>query len=440
MSSEAAADARYRPLDGPVVWAAASAGVDDRSWRDAVERLRALEQEAPDWVDMVRQGILLASAYRSGAQAGLYEADEAVVARLLAGVAGPADCGPAAEPHVLSNYAALLLAGDPEPASEASVRRLHAVACAPQVTHLVATDHGHHDHVLGHGDYKHHPNHVRTESGDWQVCAPVELVRAETARLVDALESASSASLHPAARAAYALHALVHVGPFAAGNGRVARALASAPLLGAASVPLLVPAAAGNSYAIALAAAEAGDPAVLVRLVEQCVAGLVHAVVRLRASAGAPEQAAAMERWRSRVEAAHRLHVLLPAELIGALGSHRGRIDLAWMSDLAAAEVVTTSVRADHTRYCAAPLAIRVPLVGGSVVEEILAIDAHPVTGAADGTAVILEAGGAGLCLEVRPGDVAGALSPLFRPRLDALLDRAVTALAVRVSAEDDDG
>ena len=48
------------------------------------------------------------------------------------------------------------------------------------------------------------------------------------------------AGLHPVVQAAYLLHALDHVQPFADGNGRVGRALAGGCLLRAAGIPYLV--------------------------------------------------------------------------------------------------------------------------------------------------------------------------------------------------------
>ncbi|MGI8686609.1 MAG: Fic family protein, partial [Acidimicrobiales bacterium] len=276
-------DDAYAPLDGPDGWPAPAKD----ALTGAVGRLRALEDEAPAWTDMVRHGMLLAAAYQSGALAGLYGADDAVSDRLLSGVAGADVCGPQAAPHVLSNHAALGLARERargrRSVTEAWVRRLHVLACAPQVTHPVLGDHGVHDHVLGHGDYKHHPNHVRTRAGAWSVSAPVDRVAAEMAVLVAALGGDAFAALDPVAQAAYALYAVTHVGPFAAGNGRVARALASVPLFDAAAIPLAVPPPSA-AYRDALAAAGRGEPSPLVDFVARRCAGLVDRAEEARAA------------------------------------------------------------------------------------------------------------------------------------------------------------
>ncbi|HEX2701298.1 MAG TPA: Fic family protein [Acidimicrobiales bacterium] len=435
-------DDAYRPLSGPEQWEAAGSLLPGAPWEEAVEGLRALDGEAPAWTDMVRRGMVVAAAYWSGALAGLYDGDDVLAGALLAGVATPASCGPGATPHVLANHAASELAagiaGSYEPLSEARLRRLHAVACAPQLTHPVPTDGGGHDHVLGHGDYKHHPNDPHPASGCRQVLAPVGLVGAEMARLASALAGGAFAALRPTARAAYALHGLTHVGPFAAGNGRVGRAVASGTLLAAASVPFAVPAAAADRYRRALAAAGHGEAAALVAFVEQQCAHLVALVSRARTTAGSPAAAAALRRWKTQVRTAHRVRVLLPAAVEGALLRHRRRTDLGWMDDLVAARVVAGPPGEDEARFEAGPVAIRVPAGGESVVEEAVVVVAHPVAG--EDHAVAVQVTEAELGIHVHEEDVAPLVTAAFTHRLDALLDRAVTALAVRVAAEDDAG
>lgn len=429
-------DALYRSPAGPEGWKAA---VDATRWRGGVEQMAALAEEAPAWADMVGQGMVVMAAYLSGAMAGLYDGDDGVAHRLLAGTAAPPSCGPAAERHVVANHAAIVLAAeagtDPGVVSEGWVRRLHAVACGPQPTHPVATDHGVHDHVLGHGDYKHHPNHVRTAAGGWHAFVPVAGVGEEMANLVDVLGGPSYAALHPAARAAYALHGFHHVGPFAAGNGRVARAVATAPLLAAGSVPLVVPGGEVAGYHDALAEADAGDAGSLVRFVEQRCAALVDLAVALRGRPAAPDAAAALDRWQARVLAAHRLQAMLPAAVEAVLVRHRRRTDLGWMADLGAAAVEGTGSGEDAPRFDSPPLSIRVPLGDGTVAEELLIVDPHPVGGVGD--VVVLRAQWAEVEVRLRPEEMLPAASASLGRRTDGLLERAVTALAVRVAAQD---
>lgn len=458
-------DAAYQPLAGPDAWQEASSAVDGGQWRAGVERMAALAERAPAWADMVGRGMRLMAAYWSGAMAGLYEGDDVVALGLLAGTTTPLACGPAVGPHVVANHAAIVLAspagaaapssspsGDASPAvavlaaeagadplviSEALVRRVHAVACQPQVTHPVATDHGVHHHVLGHGDYKHHPNHIRTAAGGWRAFAPVASVGAEMASLVSWLRSPPYAALHPVARAAYALHAFHHVGPFAAGNGRVARAVATRPLVAARSVPLVVPVGETDAYRAALETAGKGSPAGLVRFVEQRCANVVGLVTSLHDRPAGPDEAAALHRWEARVRAAHRLQAILPLAVEAALVHHRRRTDLGWMADLAAARMAYTIGGVDTPRFDDPPLSIQVPLVGGSVAEELLAVDPHPLTAECD--VVILRAMEAEMEIHVRPEQVAPPIQADLERRIDELLERAVTALAVRAAALDGD-
>ena len=432
-------DALYQALAGPEGWKDGSGGVDATRWRGGVEQMAALAEENPAWADMVRRGMMLMAAYRSGAMAGLYDGDDTVAQRLLAGTATPAACGPLAEGHVVANHAALVLAAeagtDPGIVSEGWVRRLHAVACGPQPTHPVVTDHGVHDHVLGHGDYKHHPNHVRTAAGGWHAFVPVAGVGEEMANLVDVLGGSSYAALHPAARAAYALHAIHHVGPFAAGNGRLARVVATAPLLAAGSVPLVVPGGEVVGYHDALAEADAGDTGSLVRFVEQRCAAVVDATVALRDGRATPDEVAALDRWQARVLAAHRLQAVLAASAEAALTRHRRRTDLGWMADLSAAAVEGKGSGDDAPRFDSPPLSIRVPLGDGTVAEERLVVDPHPVS--AVGDEVVLRAQWAEVEVRLRPDEMLPPTSASLGRRIDGLLERAVTALAVRVAAQD---
>lgn len=432
-------DGLYQPLAGPEGWKDTPDALDATRWRGGVEQMAGLAEEAPAWADMVRRGMVLMAAYRSGAMAGLYDGDDTVALLLLAGMATPPTCGPAAEAHVVANHAAIVLAAEagagPGIVSEGWARRLHAVACGPQQTHPVATDRGVHDHVLGHGDYKHHPNHVRTSAGRWHAFVPVAGVGGEMASLVGVLGGASYAALHPAARAAYVLHGFRHVSPFAAGNGRVARAIATAPLLAAGSVPLVVPGGEVAGYHDALVEADAGDAGSLVRFVGQRCAALVDLTVALRRRPASPDEAAALDRWRARVLAAHRLHAMLPAAVDATLAHHRRRTDLGWLADLGGAAVECTGSSDDAPRFNSPPLSIRVPLDTGAAAEELLVVDPHPLDG--EGDAVVLRAQEAEIEIRVRPDEMSAPAPAALARRVDVLLGRAVTALAVRAAAQE---
>lgn len=379
------ADPLYRPLGGLEKWAAVE--VDRAAWAAALDRLRALHEDAPDWAGMVTHGARLAAAYQSAALGGLFPADHGVTLSLLRGEASLADVGEDERAHVRANHAALALAetGD---ITEDAIRRVHGVACRPQPTHRVRVDDRFQDHVLAAGDYKHHPNHLPLPEGGWRPTVPVPQIGAEMSRLVETAGSEAFAALHPAARAAWLHHALLYVQPFAAGNGRVARALAGGSLLRETSLPL-----------VHVGGVVGGDHGVT--LVERAIVGLVDLAVST-----APDPAA-LDRWRRQAEVADALRAALVPGLEQALARHR--TGARWHADVSAATVLAGDT-----------IVARVPLDGHvAPVEEVLDIDGHPL----DGGPVSVTARAAQLRLEA-----GGDLEPW--------LDRVVSVLALRVAAE----
>jgi hypothetical protein len=85
--------------------------------------------------------------------------------------------------------------------------------------------------------------------------------------LVSELRADAFERAHPALQAAFSHYALVRIHPFADGNGRVARALASIYLYREASMPFLLFADQADSYLAALRAADVGRPQVFVDFV-----------------------------------------------------------------------------------------------------------------------------------------------------------------------------
>ena len=328
--------------------------------------MEALPGEDSDRAAMVRRGAMLAAAYQSAALDGTVPADDELARSLVRGGASLASLDGDARTHVRANLDALEVARDAV-ISEAAIRRIHEVACRPQLTHQVLVEGRLQDHVMAPGDYKHHPNHIRLDAGGWRATAPVALVRPETARLVEL-----AAGLHPVDQARWLHDGLLHIQPFADGNGRVARALASGVLLREASVPLVV----FDDGPLDVVAA---------------VAGLVELM------AGA--DAGALDAWRARSAAADSLRRQLVPALEGALR----RPDAARRADVSAATVGTD-------------LVVRVPGVG---VEEVITVDAHPLD---EGplTATAREAG-----LRLTAGDP-----------VESWVDRVVSVLALRVAAE----
>lgn len=427
------ADSSYRPLDEVAPWSGPI--VDRAAWERRVARLSELRQSAPELTAMIERGTLVAAAYQSGALDGLYQSDDHLVRHLVDGRAGLADIesvtseGVDVVDHVLANMAAMA-AGSPvgtdqttrDLVTQQGIRRLHHLACAPQLTHRVPTALGDQDHVLAHGDYKHHANHRRKPDGTWVATVPIATLDDEMARLVTILDGDAFRTLHPVIRAAFSQHAICHVEPFADGNGRVARAMASSHLRAATRLPLLVHNEDAPGYATAVVETDHGRPETLVGFVEQQWSNLVDTIGDVVATAGtSPEHATALARWSERERRAQGLVGSLVDGVEAALHRHRQRTDLRWLS------------RLDGTVSCAplGPLAIRleIDVDGERPIEERLSVDAHPPL--ADAQAVQLTAEQAQLALEVRPTDVAARLDD----RLAAWLDRVVGALALRAAA-----
>ncbi len=89
--------------------------------------------------------------------------------------------------------------------------------------------------------------------------APVELTPAEMHRLVTELRSEAFLAAHPVLQASYAHYAFIVIHPFADGNGRVARALASLFMYRARSIPLLILSDQKQEYFAALEPADKRD-------------------------------------------------------------------------------------------------------------------------------------------------------------------------------------
>lgn len=148
------------------------------------------------------------------------------------------------------------------------------------------------------------PNHVRLSEGGFHAYAPVDLVTAEMHRLVEELRGDDFARAHPVLQAAYAHYALVCIHPFADGNGRVARALASAFTYRSHSVPLLILLEHKPQYLAALRTADEGEAQVFVDFVFERTVDAISLIEQTLKAAAAPdpevEAARLVEAFRSR--------------------------------------------------------------------------------------------------------------------------------------------
>lgn len=260
-------DAAYRPFRSFTEWADISLDLAER--RRLIDRLSELRGTATPAqfraaLDIVRR----AAAVETGAIEGLYETDipftlsvalQSALWEEQAQQRGPG-ARSAIEDQIAASELALDLATHRMPMTEAAIRELHRTVCASQETHTVLVPGlGWQDHPLPRGEYKRQPNHVTLAGGGVHAYAPVLETPVEMGRLVRELTSPTFESAPAFLQAAFAHFTFISVHPFADGNGRVARLLASIFLLREHSVPLIVFSDRRPSYYNALRAADQGN-------------------------------------------------------------------------------------------------------------------------------------------------------------------------------------
>ncbi|HVF06614.1 MAG TPA: Fic family protein [Frankiaceae bacterium] len=198
------------------------------------------------------------------------------------------------------------------PVTEHVIRELHAILCRNQDTYVVHTDAGEQRQPLPKGEYKRFPNNPTSAlTGRLHHYAPPDTVPAEMARLVTSLSSPEYTTAHPVIQAAYLHYSLVAIHPFADGNGRTTRALASVPLYRDVRVPLIVFRDQRDDYLDSLAAADAGERGPFVSFVEERVLDAVD-LARNSVRVGAIRD---RDRSISTIQAAHRISGLDPDEI-----------------------------------------------------------------------------------------------------------------------------
>jgi hypothetical protein len=119
------------------------------------------------------------------------------------------------------------------------------------------------------GEYKKFENYGLLHDGRKRLYAPPERVADEVDRLARESASPALAAAHPVVQAGYLLYAVDAIHPFADGNGRAARAIASLPLYRAVGVPLVVTPRSRRAYLLALEAYDKEGPGALVDFVFQ---------------------------------------------------------------------------------------------------------------------------------------------------------------------------
>jgi Fic family protein len=259
-------DARYEPFPAFADWPQKAPSLE--SWDRAKEDLDGVAEDAsPADISDSREIAMRAAAFDTGAIEGLYSTNRGLtfsVAEQSAAWEQEVDEQGSntralfeAQLHAFELVLDHVTKHVPQ-VTQVWLRRLHEEITTAQETYLVHTPIGSREQALPRGVYKRYPNHVRTAAGGTHAYAPVSDTQAEMDRLLRELETPEFQGAHPIVQASYAHYAFVAVHPFADGNGRVARALASVYTYRAASVPLLVLNEHRDAYFHSLAQADAG--------------------------------------------------------------------------------------------------------------------------------------------------------------------------------------
>ncbi len=241
--------------------------VDFSRWERETALLADRARSFSDVLDRARLIATRAAAIDTGALENLYEADRGFTYSVafettgweLEVAARGEQVRPLFEAQLQAYEYVLSLATGTEPVSEAAIRELHMQICAAQPTYRVETSIGPREQTLPKGVYKTLPNHVRTRKGTNHSYAPVDMTPSEMHRLVSEMRCDSFLAAHPVTQAAYVHYCFVAIHPFADGNGRVARALASTFTYKAISIPIVILTDQKNSYLDALELADQGN-------------------------------------------------------------------------------------------------------------------------------------------------------------------------------------
>ena len=147
------------------------------------------------------------------------------------------------------------------------VKELHAALLRNQETHRVVDQFGHaFEKQLEKGQYKTTPNSPTREDGSIHEYCPPEHVASEMDRLIELHATHETVAVPPEVEAAWLHHRFSQIHPFADGNGRVARAIASLVFIKANWFPLIIKREDWGRYIEALEKADAGDLRALVSL------------------------------------------------------------------------------------------------------------------------------------------------------------------------------
>jgi hypothetical protein len=264
-------DARYRPFASFSQWPRVA--FDRRRWDDVAARLVRQRGEAPPraWA-RARQVVLRAATLDAARQAD--ENDLIVVGteaswRQAFATKGMPGVQALYEAEVRAHSLVEEAAAAGATVTEELLLRTHEELVASHEQYPVQYGEEIVLEPVPRGEYKKFENYGLLHDGRKRLYAAPERVPAEVARIAQEAASPVLADAHPVVQAAYLLYAVDAVHPFADGNGRAARAIASLPLYSAVGVPLVVTPRSRMAYLSGLEAYDREGPGALVDFVVQ---------------------------------------------------------------------------------------------------------------------------------------------------------------------------
>lgn len=240
-------EASYVPFHSAAAWRRVH--IDEPRWTRYAHTLAGRIQTASEetWLE-IKDLVFRAASFESGALDGLFAPNPELTATVLASSVQGAEqddvataVGLLAECHRRAFILAAEFAADGRAVTANLIAVLQDVITESQASYMVSTNEGRTVEVdLPRRQYKPVSNYLALPHGRLAVFAPASRVADEMERLTSELASVEFASLHPAVQAAYAHYALTAIHPFADGNGRLARVVASIYMMRAVGVPLLI--------------------------------------------------------------------------------------------------------------------------------------------------------------------------------------------------------
>lgn len=296
------ADGEYKSL--PLFKAWASSPFDKSRWDENMQIVYKFKDAPQEILDRSYEIIKRAAAVDTGAIEGLYDSNRGVTFTIAFQTAmwkavfeKKGDKFKSLFESQLKAYDKVLdFATRAVPIGEAWIRDLHKEICSAQKKYKVITSQGEQEVDLPLGEYKKMPNHVKTKDGTIHSYAPVTLTPNEMHKFCEEITSEEFNKSHPLLQASYAHYVITAIHPFADGNGRVARALASVYTYRAANIPLLILVDNVSEYYNSLEEADKGNFSSFVSFALERVVDTILLVNESLKAATFPEPAKAYEK------------------------------------------------------------------------------------------------------------------------------------------------